>query len=72
MFGLLWCQVEVLTPVMYCNDCGSIEVLEERKADNSSAEVWAISGALDACESTVEYLVERSTVLHLFLQPCYQ
>jgi hypothetical protein len=50
LFGLLWCQVEVLAPVVYRNDRGNIEVLEDRTAAEGSAEVWAISGAIDACE----------------------
>jgi hypothetical protein len=50
LFGLLWCQVEVLSPVIYRNDRGNIQVLEERSASEGSAEVWAVSGAFNTGE----------------------
>lgn len=48
LFGLLWCQVEILAPVKYRNDRGNLEIIEAKKADEGSAEVWAVSGSLNA------------------------
>ncbi|KAH8918596.1 hypothetical protein BT69DRAFT_1353797 [Atractiella rhizophila] len=48
LFGLLWCQVEVLAPVTYQNNRGFIEVLDAQRAGEGSPEVWAISGGFTA------------------------
>jgi hypothetical protein len=51
LFGLLWCQVEVLSPVKFRHNRKYLEVLEAKQADEGSPEVWAISSALDAGKS---------------------
>jgi hypothetical protein len=50
LFSLLWCQVEVLSPVYYLNDRGNLQVLAETSASEGSPEVWAISGTFGTGE----------------------
>jgi len=58
LFGLLWCQIEVLAPVKYRNDRGNIEVLEAASAEEGSAEVWAVSGAFQGASLTAKLYTE--------------